>query len=111
MRSKRTTPTGTRARHSRSCPAHRDRDATCKCRPSWEANVWSGRDQRQLRKTFPTLAAAKAWRADTASALHRGQLRAPTRTTVREAAETWLAGATAGTVRNRNGRTYKPSAL
>src|SRR5215211_2728667 len=109
MRTKRTSPTGIRARHSRSCRS-RDRGA-CSCRPTWEANVYSRRDRKQIRKTFPTQAAAKAWRADALSALNRGQLRAPTRTTVREAAEAWLAGASDGTIRNRNGRTYKPSAL
>ena len=102
------TPTGIRARHSRTCPAPAGR---CTCRPSWEASVFSQRDNRKIRKTFPTLAAAKAWRADALSALGRGQLRAPTHTTVAEAAEAWLAGAEDGTIRNRNGRPYKPSAI
>ena len=66
---------------------------------------------RKIRRSFPTLAAAKAWRADALSALNRGQLRAPTRTTVAEAAQAWLAGAEDGTIRNRNGRPYKPSAI
>lgn len=108
--SKRNRPTGIRARHSRSCPAH-EGDGRCKCRPSWEANVYSKRDGRQIRKCFPTLAAAKSWRADALSALNRGQLRAPTRTTLREAADEWLAGAREGTVRSRNGRVYKPATL
>jgi len=73
--------------------------------------VWSRRDEKQIRKSFPTLAAAKAWRADALSALNRGQLRAPTRTTVAEAAAAWLAGAADGTILNRNGRAYKPSSL
>ena len=38
-------------------------------------------------------------------------MRAPTPTTVAEAAAAWLDGVEAGTVRNRTGRTYKPSAL
>jgi integrase len=102
-------PTGIRARHSRTC---RTREGGgCNCRPSYEAFVFSKRDGRKVRKTFPTQAAAKAWRADKLSALNRGQLRAPRRTTVTEAAEAWLAGAEDGTIRNRNGRRYKPSAL
>jgi integrase len=32
-------------------------------------------------------------------------------TTLREAAETWLEGVKAGTIRNRSGHTYKPSAI
>jgi integrase len=68
-------------------------------------------DGRKVRKSFPTLAAAKAWRADATAALNRGRLRAPTRTTVRETADAWLAGAEQGVIRNRNGHPYKPSAL
>ena len=41
----------------------------------------------------------------------RGALRAQKPTTVREAWEAWYAGAQAGTVRNRSGDRYKPSAL
>src|SRR5690349_5919997 len=33
-------------------------------RKSYRASVWSARDQKRIRKTFPTLAAAKAWRQD-----------------------------------------------
>jgi integrase len=38
-------------------------------------------------------------------------MRAPTETTVREAAEEWLKGAKAGAIRNRSGDLYKPSVL
>ena len=62
MRSKRTTPTGIRARHSRTCGVVEG--GRCNCRPSYEAFVFSQRDGRKIRKTFQTLAAAKAWRAD-----------------------------------------------
>ena len=43
--------------------------------------------------------------------LNRGTLRAPTRTTLQEAAEAWLKAAETGVVRTRSGDRYKPSAL
>lgn len=100
---------GVRARHGRTCRSRNG--GRCNCSPSYEAWVFSKRDGKKVRKSFPTMAAAKAWRADALSALNRGQLRAPTRTSVRELADEWLAGARDGTVRSRNGRPYKPSAL
>ena len=78
---------------------------------SYRGKVWSARDRKAIRKTFPTQAAAKAWRHDALVALERGTLRAPKPTTVGEAAETWLEGARAGTIRNRSGDPYKPSAI
>ena len=78
---------------------------------AYRAWVWSARDQKRIRQTFPTLAAAKAWRADATSALGRGELRAPAPTTVREAAEVWLVGARDGRITNRSGDRYKPSAI
>jgi integrase len=109
MQRKRSTPAGVRARHSRSCRSHVG--ANCNCRPSWEAFVYLKRDGRKVRKTFPTQAAAKAWRADALAAANRGKLRAPARITVHQAAEEWMTGARAGTIPNRKGDAYKPSAL
>jgi integrase len=78
---------------------------------SWEAFVWLPREKRKMRKTFPTLAAAKSWRADATALAARGGLRAPKPTTVREAWETWHEGARTGMIRNRSGDPYKPSTL
>jgi integrase len=78
---------------------------------SYQASVWSSRDQRRIRKEFPTLAAAKAWRHDALVALRKGTMCAPTATTLNEAAHAWLEGVRAGTIRNRNGEPYKPSAI
>jgi len=83
----------------------------CNCSPGYQAQVWSPRDQKTIRKSFRVLADARAWRAEAQTALRRGTLRAPTRTTLAEAAEAWLAGAQAGIVRTRSGDPYKPSAL
>ena len=38
-------------------------------------------------------------------------MRAPTRTTLAEAAEAWIGAAKAGVIRTRSGEPYKPSAL
>jgi integrase len=102
-------PTGIQLRHSRSCPS-REGEA-CACRPTYEASVWSARDGKKIRKTFPTLAAARGWRADAQVGLRKGTLRAPTSTTLRQAADAWLAGARDGSVRTRSGDAYKPSAV
>lgn len=100
---------GIRVRHARSCRAP---DGTkCSCKPTFEAWVYSKRDGKKIRKVFPTSSAAKAWRTDALHALGRGVLRAPKPITLSQAAEAWLEGAKAGTIRNRNGKTYKPSAL
>jgi hypothetical protein len=58
---------GIEVRHARGCASERD-GAACSCRPSFRASLWSPRDRRLVRKTFPTLAAAKAWRIDSLSA-------------------------------------------
>ena len=100
---------GIEVRHSNRCPA--DAGGKCSCQPSYRAEAWSARDGRRLRKTFPTLAAAKAWRQDAAVAIRHGTLSAPVTTTLREAAEQWLAGAQSGAILTRSGDVYKPSAI
>jgi integrase len=109
MQDKPRTPTGIRARHSRSCTSQNG--GACNCKPAYEASVYSVRDGCKIRKSFPTLAGARGWRADAASAVRKRTLRAPTNRTLREAAESWLAGAEDGTIRTRSGDQYKPSAL
>jgi integrase len=105
------TTTGIDVRHARTCPAVRNRDARCRCSPSYQVHVWSAREQKRIRKTFPTLAEAKAWRAEALVALRRGTMRAPTAATLRQVWEAWLAGAREGRIRNRSGDAYKPSVL
>lgn len=79
--------------------------------PFREAFVFSARDGKKLRRTFPTLAAAKAWRADALAGVRRGTVRAPRPTTLRQAAEALIDGMSGGLVRNRSGDLYKPSAI
>src|SRR5215210_7290370 len=96
---------GVVVRHSRRCASLAGE--RCDCRPGYQAQVWSPRDARTIRKTFATLGDARAWRAETKSALRRGGVGTPTRTTLNQAADAWLAAAQAGIVRTRSGDTYK----
>lgn len=108
---RRASQTGIVARHSRWCPTSTDRGAACKCKPSYRAEVWSAVEGRKIRKTFATHAEARAWRSDALSAVRKGKMRAPTRTTVREAGHALVAGMRDGSIRNRSGDIYKPSAV
>lgn len=100
---------GIRKLHSVGCAARSGRK--CGCRAGYEASVFSARDDKKIRKTFSTLAAAKAWRADALTGLRRGTMRAPRPTTVREAAGQLLGGMRSGAIRTRSGDIYKPSVI
>jgi integrase len=102
---------GVRVRHARTCPTKQDAAATCRCKPSYEAWVFSVKDGKKLRKTFRNLSEAKGWRADASSAVRKGTLRSPSKVTLREAACDWLESAEDGLIRTRSGDEYKPSAL
>jgi integrase len=108
-REPRARPEGVVVRHSRGCASRGG--GNCDCRPGYQAQVFSQRDAKTIRKTFRNLSDARAWRAETHAALRRGTLRAPTRITLAEAAEEWLEAAQAGVIRTRSGDSYKPSAL
>lgn len=99
---------GIEARHATACPARNDAERRCRCTPSYRAEVWSPNDQKRIRQTFPTLAAAKSWRRDAAREIERGTLQAPGARTFREAADDFIAGARSGAVLNRSGEPYKP---
>ena len=96
-------------RHARGCRLRQG--GRCSCTPTYQAQVWSARERKTIRKTFPTLAAARAWRQESQVALRQGTLRSPSQTTLNQAAQEWLAAAEAGLVRTRSGDAYKPSAL
>jgi integrase len=76
-------------------------------------------DRRAGAKTWKTftgkgaLTAAKRWRANATTQVNEGRTIAPSRHTLREAAEAWLEGAKAEppTILNRSGQPYKPSVL
>jgi integrase len=96
-------------KHRSGCAS--ERDARCDCRRVYQAAVWSARDRRRIRRHFDSLAAAKLWRAESYRKLRRRELRAPSAVSFAEAAEQWLAGARAGSIRTRSGDIYKPSAI
>ena len=95
---------GVHQRHRQGC-----RGGRCEC--SWEAFVYSGRDGKKIRKTFPSQAAARAWRDDTRVAVRKMLVRAPTSVTLAQAAQVWFKGAREGTIRTRSGDAYKPAAI
>jgi len=96
---------GIRQRHGRRCK----RSSGCAC--PWEASVYSKRDEKKIRRTFPTKAAAVAWRDDSRSAVRRKALRAPTATTVHQAAEELLLGMRDGSIPTRTGTRYKAATV
>ena len=98
---------GIALRHARGCRSRSD--GRCSCTPTYQAQVWSAREQKTIRKTFPTLAAARSWRHESQVALRKGTLRSTSHLTLAEAAEAWLSAAEAGLVRTRTGEAYKPS--
>jgi hypothetical protein len=83
--------------------------ARCDCEPSYRASVWSARERRRLRKSFPSRAAAKAWREDAAGAVRRSELRATPAPVLDDALAQLLAAIDAGTFRTRGRRPSKPS--
>jgi integrase len=100
---------GIEVRHKRACGSRLGR--ACSCSPSYQAQVWVPQDGRPIRRTFRSLEEARAWRQETQVAVRRFSVRAPSRVTVCEAAEAWMAAAQEGLVRTRSGRPYKPAAL
>jgi integrase len=98
---------GIDVRHARAC---RSRDgARCSCSPSYRAEAYDRRSGKKVRRTFPTLTAARAWRSDAQGDLRRGVRRGPSGITLRRAGEDWITGARDGSIRNRSGELYKPS--
>jgi len=100
---------GIRKLHSKGCGAREG--GRCNCKAGYEAAVYLSREGRKVRKTFKREAEAKSWRADALALRARGGLRVTKPTTIEQAWEKWHEGAKAGTVTNRSGDPYKPSAL
>jgi integrase len=73
--------------------------------------VFSKRDGKKIRKTFPTMAAAKNWRSDATRAVRLKKLRAPTTQTLRQAVDEFLEGARKGEIRNKRKQPFKPATI
>src|SRR5829696_3062346 len=107
QRLERTREPGISRVHERGCdPAGR-----CRCAPSYQAAVYVAAQDKRVRKHFPRLREAKAWRADALGAVRAGKLRAVARRTVADAATELLAGMKDGTIVNRSRRPYKPATI
>lgn len=91
--------------HGRGCPAGR----SCGCGAQYQAQVYLAREGQRLRKHFPTQREAEIWRGELRGAASRGEIKAPTRTTVADAASALLIGMADRTLMNRSGRPYKPA--
>lgn len=102
-------PDGITQRHGRSCRSRAG--GRCNCRPTYQAQVYSAREERRVSKSFDTLADARTWRHDMLVAVRQGKVKPGQARSLNTAAREWLAGARAGTVRNRSGDRYKPSAI
>ena len=100
---------GITKRHSRRCKSREE--GRCNCRPSYEAWVYSQRDDKKIRRTFKREAEAKSWRSDAVRELRSGALRASQPTRLKEAWEEWHEGAKAGSIQNRSGDPFKPSSI
>jgi integrase len=92
--------------HVRGCAGGK-----CRCRVAYQAAVYSPRDGKKIRKHFPTQREAEMWRGELRGAVDRGEARAPSRSTIDEAAAVLLAGMKDHTTMNRSGRPYKPSTI
>ena len=99
---------GIRRVHSRECPAPERR---CRCEPRYQAAVWSARERKRIRKHFDSEKAAAKWRRDTASALENGTLAAPSKRTVKQAADALIEGMRDRSILDRSGHAYKPSTV
>ena len=101
---------GIEVRHEKSCRSLADDDAgRCNCDPTYRASVWSARDGKRVRRSFPSRAAAKAWRQDAGRAVRRGELRATAAPVLDDAIAQLLAAMDAGTFRTRGRRPFKPT--
>lgn len=100
---------GVETRHKRSCRSHEG--GRCNCSPSYRVVVWDNDSGRKVTRTFANLAEAKGARHSLKTKVHAGTLRAPTADTVETAAEALVAGMRDGSIRNRKGEPYKPSAI
>ena len=77
----------------------------------FSVTVFDARAKKQIRKHFADMGAARTWRDDAAGAVRAGRLRAPTRTTLAEAADALVAGLRDGSILDRSGKEYKPATI
>lgn len=101
--------TGIDERHARSC-AKTD-GKRCSCKPTYRAVVNLGAKRARLRKTFPTLAEAKKWRARILADKADERVVVPSRVRLDAAGGEFLDGIKSGRIKTRSGERYKPSTI
>jgi integrase len=103
--------TGITTRHQKHCRSV-GTELKCNCQPSYRAEVHNRATGRPFKSpSFKALADARSWRSSMLLALRNvapGQALSPT---VKEAVLTWLDQIERGEVRNRSGKSYKPSVI
>jgi integrase len=81
-------------------------------RSRYRGLAYDRRTDRKLRGPWTyNLAEARSWRVDAMAKLQGGLLSGDLGPTIREAASIFIDGMKAGSIRNRSGRPYKPSAI
>jgi integrase len=102
---------GIRKRHSKGCSAREG--GRCNCNAGYEAWVFSKRDGKKIRRTFPRKAEAKSWRGEAVATLSRGtRISASSeRRSLYEVLVEFVAGMKSGEVRPRGRRRYKPNTI
>ncbi len=101
---------GVYARHRQGCAL--ERGEPCNCHPSYWGKAWdSAAGKHRKTKFLSTAAAARNARADLERAFREGRQPVARSLRVRDAIETFLIAARAGSALNKHGRRYKPSAI
>jgi integrase len=78
----------------------------------YRGTAYCKRTGKRLRGQWtPNLAEARAWRVDALARLQAGTLSGDRGSTVLEAVDVFVAGIADGSIRNRSGHVYKPSAV
>lgn len=78
---------------------------------SYEASLWDARSGKRLSRTFPTLAAARSWRAAAVTAVRQGAMKPAQRLTVQDAATALLRGMRDGSIQTRAGDRYRVTTI
>jgi integrase len=78
---------------------------------SWEASAFDARSGKKLRRTFPTLAAARSWRADALVAVRKGSIKPAQRMTVQDASTALLDGMRDASIRTKGGSAYRATTI
>ena len=99
--------TGIEARHARSCASRNG--GRCSCKPTWQAQVYDKAAGKRIRKSFPTITAARQWRTDARAAVRAGAMSADRGPTLKDATDAWLEGLRSGAISNRSGDRAKPA--